>query len=99
VGTRALLLNQEWRFPLLDGIVLGTPVGRVGLPGVQGAVYLDLAQAWEEGDRPGELLGSYGTSFRSNFGGFIVLRLDVGWRTDFEDSSPTEVDFFVGFNY
>jgi hypothetical protein len=100
VGTRALLLNQEWRFPLLDGIVLGLPFGAIGLPGVQGALFLDAGQAWEEGQRVDDVLGSFGLGFRTNLAGFLVLRLDLAKRTDFTRVWPrTEVDFFVGYNY
>ena len=100
VGTRAVLLNQEWRFPLLDGILLGLPIGAVGLPPVQGAFFLDAAQAWEEGEQVDEVLGSFGLGLRTNIAGFLVLRLDLAKRTDFQRVRPrTEVDFFVGYNY
>jgi outer membrane protein assembly factor BamA len=100
VGTRSLLLNQEMRFPLLEGVAVGFPFGTIGLPSVQGALFLDAAQAWEEGESPDEVLGSFGLGLRTNLGGFLVLRLDFAKRTDFETIKPkTDVDFFVGFNY
>ncbi|HEX7878945.1 MAG TPA: hypothetical protein VF720_06015 [Candidatus Eisenbacteria bacterium] len=49
-GTRSFLLNQEIRFPILEGAVLRFPFGGVGLPGVQAALFGDLGQAWEEGE-------------------------------------------------
>ena len=100
VGTRSLLLNQEWRFPLLSGGILGLPIGALGLPPVQGAAFFDVGQAWEEGHRPHDLLGSFGLGFRMSLGGLVVLRLDVSKLTDFRRVFPgTEVDFFVGYNY
>jgi hypothetical protein len=100
VGTRSLLLNQEWRFPLLEGVALGLPIGVLTLPAVQGALFLDMGQAWEEGEVPEDVRGSFGLGFRSSLGGFLVLRLDVARLTDFNRVEPrTEVDFFVGFNY
>jgi hemolysin activation/secretion protein len=100
VGTRAVLLNQEWRFPLLSGVAIGLPVGPLGFPPVQGAVFFDVGQAWEEGFGFPGFLGSFGLGFRTSLGGFLVLRLDVAKRTDFEKIWPrTEVDFHVGFNY
>jgi len=100
VGTRALLLNQEWRFPLLEGIAVGLPMGTVGLPPVQGALFFDVGQAWEEGNAPDDVLGSFGLGFRSSLGGFLVLRLDVSKLTDFNRLEPgTKVDFLVGYNY
>ncbi|HYV50598.1 MAG TPA: ShlB/FhaC/HecB family hemolysin secretion/activation protein, partial [Dongiaceae bacterium] len=100
VGTRSLLLNQEWRFPLLSGGILGLPIGALGLPPVQGATFFDVGQSWEEGHAPHDLLGSFGLGFRMSLGGLIVLRLDVAKLTDFRRVRPgTEVDFFVGYNY
>ena len=95
-----LLLNQEMRFPLLEGVAVGFPFGTIGFPPVQGALFLDTGQAWEEGETPEEVLGSFGLGLRTNLGGFLVLRLDFAKRTDFETiNKKTEVDFFVGFNY
>jgi len=100
VGTRAVLLNQEWRFPLLYGAALGLPIGTIGLPPVTGAFFLDAGQAWEEGEGLDRVAGSFGLGLRTNFGGLMVLRLDICRRTDFRRVFPdTEVDFFVGFDY
>jgi outer membrane protein assembly factor BamA len=100
VGTRALLLNQEIRFPILRGAALGLPIGVIGLPPVEGAIFADVGQAWSEELFPPDLRGSFGLSFRTSLGGFLVLRLDVARLTDFYRVWPdTEVDFFVGFNY
>jgi hypothetical protein len=100
VGTRSLLLNQEWRFPLLYGAALGLPIGTLGLPPVEAAVFLDAASAWEEGEDRSGVDGSFGLGLRTNLAGFLVLRLDFARRTDFTSIEPkTEVDFFVGFNY
>jgi hemolysin activation/secretion protein len=100
VGTRAVVLNQEWRFPLLHGAALGLPVGTMGLPAVQGALFADVGQAWEESIYPDDWKGSFGVSFRTSLGGLLVLRLDVARLTDMRKIyDRTEVDFFVGFNY
>lgn len=98
-GKRTLLLNQEVRFPLLRGAVLGLPPGNLELPGVQGAVFVDAGSAWNEGWPP-PWRGSYGAGLRMGFGGFLVLRLDFGRRTDFEVwPARTHTEFFVGWNY
>jgi outer membrane protein assembly factor BamA len=100
VGTRSVLLNQEWRFPLLEGVALGLPVGTVVFPPVQGALFLDAAQAWEEDEVPDTVEGSFGLGFRMSLGGFLVLRLDLARQTDFRSiDRDTKVDFFVGYNY
>jgi outer membrane protein assembly factor BamA len=95
-----VLLNQEVRFPLLSGAALGLPVGVVGLPPVEGALFFDVGQAWSDDLFPRDVQGSFGVSFRTSLGGFLVLRLDVARLTDFyRVYQGTEVDFFVGFNY
>lgn len=99
-GSRSLLLNNEFRFPLLEGAVLGFPFGNIGLPGVQGAILADVGNAWEEQDDIPTPYGSFGVGLRSSLGGFLVLRLDFVRTTDFKSvSSDTDTDFFIGFNY
>jgi hemolysin activation/secretion protein len=98
-GTRTVMLNQELRVPLVRGLVLGLPFGNMELPGVQGAMFLDAGSAWYRGWSP-PWIGSYGFGFRMGLGGYLVLRLDVGWRTDFERfHGDTHTDFFLGWNY
>jgi hypothetical protein len=108
VGSRAWLLNQEVRFPLLDYFTLGTPVGPIRFPEVQGALFADVGKAWfPEEDRA--VLGSYGVSFRMPAASGFVLRLDWGRR--WSDGGfrgygllPRHkragfVQFFFGYNY
>ncbi len=98
-GKRTLLWNNEVRFPLMRGAVLGLPPGDLELPGVQGAVFLDGGAAWNEGWPP-PWAGSYGVGFRMGFGGFLVLRLDFARRIVFPDwSRSTRTEFYVGWNY
>jgi len=108
-GTRAVMANAEWRFPLTDYLSLGLPFGEWRFPGVQGALFADLGRAWSPrtGDRGA--LGAYGASLRMPVGFPLVLRLDLGWRWhsgDFERYNlPVRyrgsrfVSFWVGFNY
>jgi hypothetical protein len=110
-GSRVWLVNQEWRFPLLDGLSLAFPFGTVRLPGVQGAFFADIGSSWLESQSRAEgSWGSYGVGFRSSLGAPLVLRLDVGRRFKIGDPPPvifpgggrfndTFVDFFFGFNY
>jgi WD40-like Beta Propeller Repeat len=109
VGTRAYMLNQEIRFPLLTHLTLGTPVGDVDFPEIQGAIFTDLGKALLHQDSDRALLGSYGLSFRLALGPLAVLRLDVGRRftnRDYqgyslsdEQKKPGFVHFFFGYNY
>jgi hypothetical protein len=108
-GTRAILLNQELRFPLSDFIAIGFPIGTLQFPGVQGALFADLGGAWADGDRQRGLLGSAGVGLRTAVAYPLVLRFDFGWRFsvgDFEGYTLPSLsgnrgffDFFFGFNY
>jgi hypothetical protein len=109
VGTRAYMLNQEVRFPLLTHLTLGTPFGDIDFPEIQGGLFADVGKALmhQEFDRP--LLGSYGLSFRLALAPLAVLRLDVGRRFADGDYArygltrgqrdPGFVHFFFGYNY
>ena len=110
-GSRLWLLNQEWRFPILNSLSLNFPFGDLRLPGIQGAAFTDLGSSWlETMSKPEGTWGSYGLGFRTSLGGFFVLRLDVGKRFALGEKPPvvfrngdsfrkTFVDFFFGFNY
>src|SRR5690606_15028772 len=98
-GKRTLMLNQEVRFPLLRGLILGLPMGNLVLPGVEGAVYVGAGSAWD-GGWPPPWYGAYGVGMRMGFGGYLVLRLDIGRQTDFETlGSDTHTRFFIGWDY
>lgn len=98
-GKRTLMVNQEVRFPLVRGLVLGLPMGNLELPGVEGAVFFDAGSGWDE-DWPPDFLGAYGLGFRMGFGGYLVLRLDLGRQTDFESwSRDTLTRFYLGWDY
>ena len=98
-GTRMYLANLEYRFPLLDHLVLGFP-GGLGLPGLEGAVFADAGAAWEKFESLPKPLGSFGFGFRANFAGFMVLRYDFARRTDFEEVRPGWYrEFYIGLDY
>jgi hypothetical protein len=111
-GARYGLVNQEVRFPLLSGLSLRNPLlGALDFPGVEGAIFLDLGNAWEEVEEerlgfPG-VLGSYGLGLRMSLGGPLVLRLDFARIFEIGDErrlrvfrfDRNRVDFFLGFDY
>jgi hypothetical protein len=109
-GSRVWLVNQEWRFPILNRWSLGFPFGELRLPGIQGAIFADIGSSWlETQSKPVGTWGSYGLGLRTSLGAPLVLRLDIGRRfrlggappVDFDgaDFNDTFVDFFFGFNY
>lgn len=109
VGSRAWMINEELRVPLLRHFTLGTPFGDLRFPAVQGALFADAGRTWFPGEPERAILGSYGVSFRMALAPLAVLRLDVGRRVatdDFRGYSLTEeqkepgfVSFFFGYNY
>jgi WD40 repeat protein len=110
VGSRAVMVNQEIRFPLFNYISLGTAgLGDLRLPDFHGAFFLDMGKATYSNDSHRAWLGSWGVSFRWPVVPGAVLRLDWGRR--FSDNhfigyglapdqrQRTFVQFFFGYNY
>ena len=108
-GTRAWLVNAEYRFPITDFLTIGFPFGAARLPGVQGALFVDYGRAWTASTTARRALGASGLGLRMPIGPPLVLRLDLGYRFRAGDvgsyglprsSAGTKfVDFFFGFNY
>jgi len=108
-GTRAVLINQEIRFPISNYLSIGFPFGVMRFPGVQGAVFGDLGGAWTAASHNRGILGSAGFGLRMPVFFPLVLRLDFGWRFEFGSidgyglqttgQGRHFVDFFFGFNY
>jgi outer membrane protein assembly factor BamA len=109
-GSRVWLVNQEWRFPILNRIDLAFPFGSLRLPGIQGATFFDAGSSWLKDEKMRGIWGSYGLGFRTSLGAPLVLRLDVGKRYASNEAPPvvfrggerfndTFVDFFFGFNF
>lgn len=109
VGSRAWMINNELRVPLLRHFTLGTPFGDLRFPAVQGAVFGDLGKAWFPDEPERAVLGSYGLSFRMALAPLAVIRLDVGRRDATDDfagyslnvrqRNSSFVSFFFGYNY
>ncbi len=108
-GTRVLMGNAEWRFPILHYLVLGSPAGDIRFPGIQGALFFDAGRVWSYATTDRGVLGSYGIGFRMSLGAPLILRLDVGWRYGQADANGYSLPlnyrgksftaFWFGFNY
>ena len=108
-GTRAWLVNAEYRFPITDFLTIGFPFGAARFHGVQGALFVDYGRAWTASTTARRALGASGLGLRMPIGPPLVLRLDLGYRFRAGDvgtyglpssSAGTKfVDFFFGFNY
>ena len=111
-GTYSVLLNQEWRFPILrPNYNLSGPAILLA-NGIWGGVFVDVGNAWtREGlyeDDDGELqelgnwaglLGSYGASLRYPLGGPFVVRFDWAKRFEVEDKRELFPDDRDGSHY
>jgi Tol biopolymer transport system component len=108
-GNRFALMNLEFRFPMIRYLILGWPLP-LGLQNVRGALFTDLGAAWEgklgkfenfrafnssSGFPPGlhDLLMGYGFGSRANLG-FLLLRFDIAWKTDLQNSSSKPRYYF-----
>ena len=97
-GRHLILINNELRFPLIDNLSIGFPIGKISFQAIRGALFFDAGNAWD--DDFGRLYGSFGLGARVNLGGFIVLRFDFSKRTDFRKiSKDTVFDFFFGWSF
>ncbi len=106
IGSRSVLFNQELRFPLFHQVDFYTSIGRIPFPGIQGAIFLDMGNAWEKEEEYPGLLGSAGFGFRMSLGGALVIRLDRARRIDWlKDGNPSlfsrkyYTNFFFGYDY
>ena len=97
-GTKLFLISNEFRFPFLDQFYLGFPFGGIGFSSIRGALFVDAGNVWD--DDFGELKGSLGFGIRFRLGGYLVLRLDVGRRTNFKRiERETFTQFFFGWDF
>ncbi|HLA39334.1 MAG TPA: DPP IV N-terminal domain-containing protein, partial [Candidatus Glassbacteria bacterium] len=108
IGSRSLLFNQELRFPLFHRLDVWLGPGRLPLPGIEGAMFFDVGNAWDKGDTYPGLLASTGFGLRMSLGGALILRLDrarrINWLKDLGAGRPIisrkyYTNFFFGFDY
>lgn len=102
-GTRFAMTNMEFRFPFIEYFLMRYPL-QIGLSRVTGALFMDMGAAWNAdgkfkggtSDGDGRLLGiktGFGFGARANLG-FLLLRYDVAWVTDFSSVEPHTKHYF-----
>jgi len=97
-GKNIVFASTELRFPVFDQFRVKFPFLDANFHGINGALFFDMGQAWE--DEPLPLLGSVGTGLRMNLGYVTVLRFDVAWRTEFEGRfEKPYYDIFFGWDF
>ncbi|MCB0277017.1 MAG: PD40 domain-containing protein [Calditrichaeota bacterium] len=98
-GEKIAFTSHELRFPFIDYLGIKFPFMSMVFPGIRGALFVDAGNAWNGSDYDG-LLGSMGFGTRLNLGGFLVLRWDMGRRTDFKSIENTwYTQFFFGWDF
>lgn len=97
-GRNVLLINNELRFPLVNDLLIGFPIGAMRFQAIRGALFFDAGNAWEDEYR--DLVGSFGFGFRVSLGYVTVLRFDFARKTDFNTVwNGYDFDFFFGWNF
>ncbi len=105
-GTRYVLINNEFRFPLIRHMLFGWP-----LPfffyNIRGAMFLDMGAAWygnnfngltnaeNEPQRFEDIAVGYGWGARVNLGAFI-LKWDMAWENDWQGVSKPKYYVSLG---
>jgi outer membrane protein assembly factor BamA len=97
-GRNLLLVNNELRFPLVNDLLIGFPIGAMRFQAIRGALFFDAGNTWEDEYR--DLVGSFGFGIRVSLGYVTVLRFDFARKTDFKSvSNKYDFDFFFGWNF
>jgi len=104
-GEKLLLLSQEFRFPLMDFFGFKFSYGpALGSNFIRGALFVDAGNSYGNSYREivdlNQLKGSFGLGLRMNVFGALVLRFDLGRRTDFKSIEHTNfTQFFFGWDF
>jgi YD repeat-containing protein len=106
-GNRLALATVEYRFPLIDALILGWP-GRWGFQNVGGAVFFDVGSAWYNDDltifrykngvrqyRLNDLAADFGVGMYLNLG-YLLLNFQFAWPTDLYTTRDYQFHFYIG---
>ncbi len=107
-GPKMILVNLEYRYPLIDALIFGWP-GRWGIGNIGGTLFFDTGSVWgnpvfiEPMDprlKPREVNGldfwsDFGVGFYMRFG-YMVLDFQLGWPTDFRYTGSPAFHFYIG---
>lgn len=110
VGTRAALLNLEFRFPLIQYLIARFPF-QFGFSNIQGLAFFDAGSAWSEDDawrftaqKPNgdryvrDIVTGFGYGIRA-YVYFFLLKIDAVWRTDFDTIDKPRYLFSIGLDF
>jgi outer membrane protein assembly factor BamA len=103
IGNRYGLVNWEFRFPMIEYFAMRFPLP-ITISRVTGAIFTDVGAAWMNDrfkggttaggrSRLNDIHTGFGFGMRANLG-FIVLRYDLAWATDFYTVSDKPSYYF-----
>jgi outer membrane protein assembly factor BamA len=101
-GTRFFLTNIELRYPFVEHFVMKFPLP-LSIHYINGALFYDMGAAWDKnkefkggttegGSKLKDIKAGFGFGARANLG-FLVLRYDAAWSTDFDSVSPKPIHY------
>ncbi len=101
-GNRFGLINWEFRYPMIDYLVMRFPLA-IAITNVTGAIFYDMGSTWTDnefkfgtttgGSRLKDVKAGFGFGMRANLG-FILIRYDLAWSTDYRDVSDKPYYYF-----
>lgn len=103
-GDRFALMNWELRFPLIQYFAMKFPLPIV-FSNITGVMFTDVGSAWFDGHFKGatsqdgptrlqDIHTGFGLGARLNVFGFLLLRYDLAWNTDFAKISNDPTSYF-----
>lgn len=75
-GEKMWITSLEFRFPLIDQLLIKLPIVDLGFFGIRGAAFFDAGSAWDNEYKT--TYGSVGAGIRFNLFNVLVLRYDIG---------------------
>ncbi|MCL2063482.1 MAG: hypothetical protein FWG98_03790 [Candidatus Cloacimonetes bacterium] len=95
-GNRKVATSLELRYPFIDFLRLGFPLP-ITITNIRGSVFTDIGSVWDNEDFRGmedsklkDIKLGFGFGPRLNLG-FIVLRMDMAWTSDFVNHSKPSI--------
>ena len=99
-GEKMWISSLEFRFPLVDQLLIKFPFVDIGFNAIRGATFFDVGSAWDKEYQT--TYGSLGFGIRLNLFNAIVLRYDIGKKIekDFSQFQPgLFYQFFFGWDF
>jgi len=93
-GEKMWISSLEFRFPLVDQLLIKFPFVDIGFNAIRGATFFDVGSAWDKEYQT--TYGSLGFGVRLNLFNAIVLRYDIGKKIE-KDFSQFQPGLFYQF--